>query len=365
MLILKNNYIYNRIMVKVGITEVISRHPYFINLYKNFDRSFQIIDFKNLWKFFLNLDKIKIFHLHWPEKRLRGEKKITSILKLILFMIFIKILKTIDCKFILTMHNMRPHIEQSKIIDYLIFNITMQLADKIIVHSEYSKLKLNYYYPEVNINKIAVIKMGSTSSHLNLSYHDRNLARFLRDFKNNKILLLIFGKIEKYKGINNNLELITKLLDATDKFKIAIIGECREDEIKEKIDFIKNKYRNRVHIELNYVDDERMKSYFKYADFGVIPFNEITNSSSVEQYLFHKTPIFAPKFKTINEIFPNYSGWLTKFNLNQWYDLILKFINDKEFYEQIQNETRFYEPYRWSKSSLITSKLYRSVILSD
>lgn len=95
-------------------------------------------------------------------------------------------------------------------------------------------------------------------------------------------LVLFFGFIRKYKGLDLLLEAMTKAPD----IHVLIAGECYEDwNFYQKI-IDKHQLANRLHLHIDFIPAEQVRVFFSAADLVVQPYRSATQSG-ISQIAYH------------------------------------------------------------------------------
>jgi len=202
--------------------------------------------------------------------------------------VFIKILKY---KLVWTVHNVIP-LQKQFSDDIRVVKILSKLADTKIVHSKNT------------INKMHVLGLNTNNSHIipHGNYIDvykneinRNDSRKYFMFKEDDYIFLFFGIIQQYKGVEDLLSSFVKLSKKEKNVKLLIAGRCYDNNIKQKLNWYRNEYKDSIKICNNYIDDDIVQYYYNCADVVVYPVKEITTSGSVMLAQTFGKPIICPK----------------------------------------------------------------------
>lgn len=211
----------------------------------------------------------KIFHIQWFNR-------IHWIDKLIL----INVYHLLNKKIVYTAHNVNTLARNNKDNAWNRFTLKYfySKVDHIIVHNNKSKKELIEDFL-VKEDKISVIKFG-----LNIFTPKKGLgkneARSKLNLPLNKKIILFFGAINVYKGIEYLLEAYLKIKSESDNFHLVIAGENRDNEYFQKIkSIINNNFSdNSLTVNFSYINDEDIEYYFSSADCLVLPYKSISQS---------------------------------------------------------------------------------------
>lgn len=110
----------------------------------------------------------------------------------------------------------------------------------------------------------------------------KSAARRLLGLPEDKHLLLFFGFIRKYKGLDLLLEALAK----TSNIHAIVAGECYGDWAVYQRIIDDNKLTNRVHLFTDFIATDHVKRFFSAADLVVQPYKSATQSG-ISQIAYH------------------------------------------------------------------------------
>jgi glycosyltransferase involved in cell wall biosynthesis len=108
----------------------------------------------------------------------------------------------------------------------------------------------------------------------------------------NSLVLLFFGYVRKYKGLDILIEAFPKILSQNPNARLLIVGEFYDDP-KEYFELIKKfKVENKVKVVNQFVPNEEVAKYYQSADVVILPYRSATQSGILNvAYGFHKPVI--------------------------------------------------------------------------
>lgn len=109
----------------------------------------------------------------------------------------------------------------------------------------------------------------------------------------NDKLLLFFGLIRRYKGLDLLLEAMTDPRIQQQGIKLIIAGEFYEDEGIYKDLIERNKLQQFLFLHTLYIPNEQVKYYFCAADAAVLPYRDATQSGIAPIALHFECPMIA------------------------------------------------------------------------
>lgn len=261
-------------------------------------------------KLFLNVKKQKnnLFITHWAQ----------SIHFPVYFFLFLLFRSFSSIKIVLIAHNVEQH--EKSIFDNLFTKLLFKLSHKIVVHSSEEFKKAN--------------KMIS-SKKIILAFHplynifpllkDFNIQKFKKELGLKKKVILFFGFIRPYKGLEYLIKAFGKLSTEFNDLSLLIVGELFWNSSGEKqsllhrlIKFLflktatdaynplylieKCHFKNRVILVNKYVPNEDVSKYFLVSDVLVAPYLSASQSGPVQiAYAFNK-PVIVSKVGGLKDI---------------------------------------------------------------
>ncbi|MFA6057397.1 MAG: glycosyltransferase [Taibaiella sp.] len=112
-------------------------------------------------------------------------------------------------------------------------------------------------------------------------------------FKEEDTVLLFFGLVRKYKGLDLLLEAFARLITHNKNLKLLVVGEFYEDD-QPYLDLIKRlDLEALVHLENRYVPNEEVDRYFVVSDCLVLPYRSATQSGILSMAYGFRKPVVA------------------------------------------------------------------------
>jgi len=220
----------------------------------------------------------KIVHFQWW----------TSFLFIVFFplILFAKLRKR---KVVCTVHNVVSH--ESNLVDRLISRTMMLLPDRFIVHSNTNMSQLEQIM-NISPSRIEVIPIGSYDFYLDEVISKKDAREFLRIDEKSRVILF-FGHIREYKGIDTLIEAVNILKNRIDNFKCIIAGKNWIDWGKYE-GMIKNyQLEDFFDLHLRYIPSSEIKYFFFGSDVVVLPYRHFHSQSGAGNVAlaFHKALI--------------------------------------------------------------------------
>ena len=180
--------------------------------------------------------------------------------------------------------------------------------------------------------------------------------------------ILFFGLIRDYKGLDLLLEAFSTNEIREKNIKLIIAGEYYSDPVPYKKLIEKyNLEQNIIQVE-QFIPDSEVHLYFNACDLVVQPYKSATQSG-VTQIAYHfNKPMIVTDVGGLKEMCPNGKvGYVVSPNADEIKKAILKFFNETNINEMIENINQIKEQYSWSiftKKLLALTSFKKNEILS-
>jgi glycosyltransferase involved in cell wall biosynthesis len=304
--------------------------------------------------FFLLLKNPHIIHFQWLTDRKND-------------FYFMKILKILGFTITYTAHNLLPHGSNSQI-DQSIFKKIYYISDKLIVHSDSDKREMIDIF-EIDSNKICVIPIGS----YDVLYIDKSLtkdmARKIIGISDEKKVILFFGLIRKYKGLEYLVSAFQKIKKELNNITLLIVGSIyngNNDDFKFYSDLINLISCDNDIICINeYVHFEKINSYFLASDLVVLPYIKTYTSAVLLAAYAAGRPAIVTDTGGLREVVDiGKSGFIVPpKDVDALEQAIMKIIIDPDRMEEMGNYAKYLSEtfYSWNRIALKTIDVYQSL----
>lgn len=339
-------------------------HPYLELLYTQMmKRNVEIYECKNSLDIVKSLRKVDIVHLHWIEGYFTvSNHKYFTLLKSFIFINYLIFVKYVARKIIIiTLHNLLPHENPYPTIQHKTFELSLKLADAVIVHNNYSKKMACRLY-NIDEKKIWIIPIGTFGSYYP-NYISKEEARDILKIPKTKFVILFFGFIRRYKGIEELLNILDDLLiDEKDLF-IVIAGACADDNLKRRVVEFSNKFKQSSLIRVEYIPDEDVQIFMNASDVGVLPYREITTSAALLLFMSFKKPIIVSDLEPIKELLQDAGIYYKHGDSKDLQNIILKTKRGGYNLEEISQKVfEISQKYQWDNIAEKTIEGYKNLI---
>ena len=275
--------------------------------------------------------------------------------------LFYLLLNVLGVKLVYTAHNILPH--ELKKIDYILTYLVIKSSRRIIVHSNYIKDKISSIF-NIDPDKIRVIPHGNFDFYLPDGGMDKCEARKKLGLAESANIILFFGFIREYKGLDLLLEAFEIAARKDEELVLLIAGEPSSRALLNKYEGIikQSAVMERIISHFNYVPSNEVAEYLIASDAVILPYKNIDHSGIVHlAYSFNK-PVIATKVGDFEEsIDQGKSGYIIKNNnavsladtINSLC-LCREKLEDMANYISVLNNSRF----SWDRIAIKTMELY-------
>jgi len=212
-----------------------------------------------------------VLHLQWW---------ISSLFIVIFPVLLLAKLKNI--KIVISVHNILPH-ERGKFLllfDNIANKLVFPFANKFIVHNNRNKDSLIDFY-NIDENKISVITHGVFDLIKKRDLTQSEAKKHLK-LPIDKKILLFFGYIRRYKGIDVLINAFTNLLTEMDDIFLLIVGQPIGENWEKYEKLIKeNNIKDVVRVDLGFAPEDEIEYYFSAADIVVLPYTYLDTHGGV------------------------------------------------------------------------------------
>lgn len=313
----------------------------------------------NLIKYTLT-SETEIFHIQWFD-RLHYLEKI----------FFVPFYRFCNKKTVLTAHNINAaqRDDNDSQLNRLLLKFCYHRVDQLIVHTQKMKEQLVGEY-EVPQNNITVIPHGIMSM-VPISDLSRLDARKQLGIQMDKKVILFFGHIKPYKGLDSIIDALPEIKENIKEIFVLVAGGINErshywSQINDKI----NSYgvKNEILYNISYIPDEDIEMYFKSADLLVLPYKNIFQSGVLFLGLHFGIPMVATDVGSFNEyIIEEKTGFLCEpENPKDLARAVCRYFESKLYAGKDEKRAEikafFASKYSWIQIGKSTASLYSALI---
>ncbi len=205
------------------------------------------------------------------------------------YLTFLLFAKTRHNRVVFICHNVEEH--ESNFLKKIASKILLQRGDGYILHSSEEERSLKSLLKNQNI--ATVISPHPTYDIFNQNRYTRLSAKKALDITPSRKVILFFGFIRKYKGLQYLLEAMPLIINRYNDILLLVVGEVWRKQI-DYFNLIKElKLEQNVRFINHYVPNEDVEKYFKASDFLILPYISGTGSGILQVAYGMDTPVIA------------------------------------------------------------------------
>ena len=258
--------------------------------------------------------------------------------------------KNNDIKIIVICHNLIPHEKYS--LTQFFTKKFINIFDRFIVMSESVKSDLLKFVPNAKFQLTPHPIYNIFGNVMNREFAKKNLGITAKN------VILFFGLIREYKGLDILLNSIPKIKEGLNDFIVIVAGECYE-KTKKYYDIIeKLKIQDSVVLRFKFIPDNEVTEYFSAADLVALPYRTATQSGITQIAYNFNRPVIVSNVGGLAEIVPDGKvGYVVNPNANEFAKAIVKYFNEDKFDEFSQNIKIHKKQYSWKTFTTDLMKL--------
>jgi glycosyltransferase involved in cell wall biosynthesis len=178
---------------------------------------------------------------------------------------------------VFTVHNVLPHDHTA--LHVMISRILFKFGSHFIVHSVPNREQLIKHY-HVPFEQVTQIPHGPLDFHVRADV-DREKVREEMGFNSDDKVILLFGTIRPYKGIDTALRAFAQIIKRIPEARLLIAGKLWESWSPYQRIIDELNLGERIKTYLEYIPSGGVCRYFEASDMVVLPYNDFDSQSGV------------------------------------------------------------------------------------
>lgn len=234
-------------------------------------------------------------HLHWVGYSYDNPSRLLTAKQAASFVGFLVSLRRMGLRLAWTLHNLFPHESRSRTVDYAVRVALAQISELAIVHSRYARAQMRRLF--LRARRIEAIHLGHFADYYPNSI-SRPAARAQLGLRDDAFVYLHLGQLRPYKGVE---ELIRAFRAGGDSNSVLVIaGRPLSSTYAEELVRLAGG-DPRIRLDLRFLDDDELQTYFAAADLSVLPFRRVLTSASLLLSLSFGVPVLVAGHPSIRE----------------------------------------------------------------
>mgnify|MGYP001158616553 FL=1 len=250
--------------------------------------------------------------------------------------------KSTNIKSLVICDNIIPH--ESRFFDNILTKYFFKYIDYFIVMSKSVENDLLTLFPNAKYSYTPHPLYDIFGKSINKDLSKRELK-----IKEGK-LILFFGLIRPYKGLDLLIEAANIIKNKLTDFKILAIGDCYDNPEPYSKMIDKYKINDIFDLRFEFVPNDKVHLYFSASDVIVLPYKSATQSGIVPVAYHFNKPVIVTNVGGLSEIVQQgNTGYIVEPDSTQISDSIIKFYNDSEKINFKENIKLFNKNFTWEK----------------
>jgi glycosyltransferase involved in cell wall biosynthesis len=199
-----------------------------------------------------------------------------------------------------SVHNLMPHEPVRPRVQRFIAVATYLLADRVIVHSEYARARVQHTLGRFRRRPVHVIPHANYVGAYPAATQSREATRDQLGVPHDSYVYLCFGQVRGYKRLGALAERFATL-PAQDA-RLLIVGRAVDDDEATRLQ-AHAAADPRIVLRLGHVPDQLVASLHQASDAAVIAYADVFSSGALLLALSYGVPVVAPGAGTASELF--------------------------------------------------------------
>jgi glycosyltransferase involved in cell wall biosynthesis len=241
-----------------------------------------------------------VLHVHWPEKALNAKSLAGRMAGAAAALAMLDAARLHGARIVWTAHNDRPHESRHPRLEAWYWSAVVRRVHGLIHPSESGRQVVESRYPALVARPGAVVPLG----HYRGTYPDtvtRQEARAALGVPERARVLTFLGLVRPYKNVPHLVRTVRALPTAAEDLVLLVAGAPLTPALGQEIRAAAAD-DPRVHLDLEHIPDGAVQRYLRAADLVVLPFRDITNSSSALLALSFDRPVLVPALGAMGEL---------------------------------------------------------------
>lgn len=274
-----------------------------------------------------------VFHIHWTSPILQPiVESDDAARRLETFKRVLSDAQKRGVRIVWTIHNRLPHELTHFELERHLYVYLGEVADAVHVMAP-DTARVVSDIVELPLEKVVQIPHSSYRGVYDEQVN-RAQARAARNLDRSDRGILFLGQIRPYKGLDVLVQAASIASRSDDRLVLMLAGQVKEMHADEFLSLIPAGLR--TEIELGFVPDEDLSSWFSAADVAVFPYRAILNSGSVHLAATFHVPVILPGEPHLKSQFAG-QKWVKFFDLERPTESIAEMLSDPHLFHDVND----------------------------
>jgi glycosyltransferase involved in cell wall biosynthesis len=261
---------------------------------------------------------------------------------------------------VLTVHNVVPH--DSSRWQQMLYKMVMRLADHFVVHAQRNVNALTALHHRA-AGKTSVIPHGPNTGPRE-GAQGKPEARQALGLAGSDHILLAFGNIRPYKGLDVLLRATRRVLDAGRNVTLVVAGQPWGDfEPYHKL-IADLRLERHVRMHLGFIPEADISTFFAAADLAVYPYLQFdAQSGAAIDALAHGVPAVVSDVGGLPDLVPDRRAVVPPNDPAALADALVSLLDDGALRERLARDSqRLAQELGWDRIAARTARLYQTLL---
>ena len=240
--------------------------------------------------------KADLLHFHWLHPYIVRDSRPGTCFRGLRFFFELLLLRISGQRLIWTMHNIHGHDAKFPQLELFFRRIAVSLFHKVLCHSEAAKAAAIDLFGK-RAERFVVVPHPNFIDFYPGDIESRK-ARSKLGVGDNDFVFVFFGRVAKYKGIEDLISAFRKIEGK--QYQLVIAGSPSSESYANELTELAND--ERIVLKLDRIGDDEIQFFMKAADVVALPFRKILTSGSVILAMGFGKPVIAPQDGGMTEI---------------------------------------------------------------
>jgi glycosyltransferase involved in cell wall biosynthesis len=181
--------------------------------------------------------------------------------------------------------------------------------DGFIVHTEENRQRLLTHYPDIAAHTVHVIPLIVSRIGDESQIGTRQDARAALQADLDTFIVLFFGNIKAYKGLDVLLQSVPEFLAAHPRTELWIAGRAENDADRQRLEEAAS--HNQIRVVADYIPSEAVWMYHRAADVVVFPYHQISQSAALATALSYDCAVIVSDVGGLPDLVQG-NGWIIR-----------------------------------------------------